>query len=166
MLREAVEQAAVRTEVREAIARVYADLQTEIDRRRPKCEMSGRCCRFDEYGHRLYVTTMELAAFLPPPARGEGTSGCPFQLDGVCTVHAIRPFGCRVFFCDETATDWQHEQYERFHSQIKRLHEQFDVPYVYIEWRAALRELGLSTLPATGKPADDRGPLSLPQLRL
>ena len=93
-------------------------------------------------------------------------AGCPFQLDGLCSVHTIRPFGCRVFFCDETATDWQHEQYERFHSQIKRLHEQFDVPYVYIEWRAALRELGLSTLPATGKPADDRGPLSLPQLRL
>ena len=204
MLREAVEQAAGRVEVRDGIARIYADLQSEIDRRRPKCGMSGRCCRFDEFGHRLYVTTMELATFLPLPGtpgrrasdvdylingststdsanerllalmRTEplspalspgyrGEEACVFQLDGLCSVHAIRPFGCRIFFCDETATEWQHEQYERFHSQIKRLHEELAVPYFYVEWRAALREMGIG--PATSEKPKPGG-LSLPQLRL
>jgi Fe-S-cluster containining protein len=201
MLLAAVEAAAGRPEVRDAVARVYAELQVEIDARKPKCSMSGRCCRFEEFGHRLYVTTIELAAFAhrfssspSPGTPGEGwgegsrrergsderastppnphpaspgvpgeerkqTGGCPFQIEGLCSVHTVRPFGCRVFFCDETSADWQHTQYERFHAQIKRLHEELEVPYRYLEWRAALKELNLAIDP---KP----NPLSLPQLRL
>ena len=160
MLRAAVEAAANRPDVREAVARVYAELQVEIDARKPRCSMSGRCCRFDEFGHRLYVTTIELAAFLPHVQPAPAVAGgCPFQIDGLCSVHTVRPFGCRVFFCDETSEAWQHAQYERFHAQIKRMHEELAVPYRYLEWREALAEFGL----ATGSKAN---PLSLPQLRL
>jgi Fe-S-cluster containining protein len=91
----------------------------------------------------LFVTTMELAAFSaargfadPPTPIG---AGCPFQHDKLCTVHTIRPFGCRIFFCDETSTDWQRQQYESFHAELKRLHERLGVPYFYVEWRQALR---------------------------
>ena len=49
-----------------------------------------------------------------------------------------------MFFCDATSTDWQNETYERFHARLKRLHEELGVPYRYVEWRQALRELGLS----------------------
>jgi Fe-S-cluster containining protein len=213
MLRDAVLHASTRPEIPAAVARVYADLQREIDARKPVCNASGRCCRFDEFGHRLYVTTIELAAFvaallplpgtpgrgqgrgasdvpsktavdlesdpyrrphpdstrtlplslaLSPEYRGEGTNGCPFQLAGLCSVHAIRPFGCRVFFCDSTSDDWQHEQYERFHAELKRLHEQFEVPYRYLEWRDALRQLDLMPHPSP----EARKSLSLPQLPL
>jgi Fe-S-cluster containining protein len=68
-------------------------------------------------------------------------AGCPFQSDKLCTVHAIRPFGCRIFFCDATTTDWQNQMYEQFHARLKRLHEELNVPYFYIEWREALRIL-------------------------
>ena len=152
-LAEHVHAAASRPDVREAIARVYADLQREIDARRPICSASGKCCRFEDYGHRLYVTTLELAAFLAGvpdesrPALWDG-AGCPFQVARLCSVHAIRPFGCRMFFCDATATQWQNERYERFHAELKRLHESLGVPYFYVEWRAALAALGLS--PAVG----------------
>ena len=163
-LRQMVEQAARRDDVVEAVGRVYAQLQAEIDARKPLCSASGRCCRFEEFGHRLYVTTLELAAFfrqvLPSSEPWDGT-GCPFQTGGLCSVHLIRPFGCRVFFCDSTSEDWQHAQYERFHADLKRLHEQFDVPYRYVEWRQALRELDLA-----GKEVASVNPLSLPQLPL
>lgn len=151
-LRKAVEEAAGRADVSEAVGRVYRELQAEIDRRRPTCVVSGRCCRFEEYGHRLYVTTLELAAFMRglselPESRTAQISAdpgrCPFQIKKLCGVHAIRPFGCRVFFCDESATDWQHEQYERFHSRLRSLHEELGVPYFYVEWRAALKALDL-----------------------
>jgi Fe-S-cluster containining protein len=148
-LAQHVHEAASRQDVRDAVARVHADLQTEIDARRPICSASGRCCRFEEYGHRLYVTTLELAAFvagLPHEARPvswDGT-GCPFQVARLCSVHPIRPFGCRMFFCDATATQWQNERYEQFHAELKRLHEALGVPYFYVEWRAALAALGLS----------------------
>jgi len=152
-LRNAVREAAGRAEVVEAVRHVYSELQAEIDRRRPVCVVSGKCCRFEEYGHRLYVTTLELAAFVKGLAdvskdggsesRSTDPGGCPFQIKKLCGVHAIRPFGCRVFFCDASATDWQHEQYEKFHARLRALHEELGVPYFYMEWRAALEELGL-----------------------
>ena len=184
-LRDSVMQAATRPEIREAVARVYADLQREIDARRPICSASGRCCRFDEFGHRLYVTTIELAAFisnLPEQPAQANPGGCPFQVEGLCSVHTIRPFGCRVFFCDSTSDDWQHQQYERFHADLKRLHEELEVPYQYVEWRDGLRQLDLAQVlplavsrtedvsiretPSENRSASGPKHLSLPQLPL
>jgi len=51
-----VEEVARRPEVLEAVSRLYDDVQREINARKPVCVMSGRCCRFEEYGHRLFVT--------------------------------------------------------------------------------------------------------------
>jgi Fe-S-cluster containining protein len=131
-----------------AVAQVYADVASAVDARRPRCDISGRCCRFEEHGHRLYVTTIELAAFVaqftgPANPNWDGT-GCPFQRAKLCGVHTIRPFGCRIYFCDHTSTEWQNDAYERFHARIQRLHEELGVPYLYVEWRAALRTLGLA----------------------
>jgi Fe-S-cluster containining protein len=172
MLREAVLSAAKRPEVREAVLRVYAQLQTEIDARKPICNASGRCCRFEEFGHRLYVTTAELATFahaIGQASAAENPGGCPFQVNGLCGVHAIRPFGCRIFFCDSTSDAWQNQQYERFHADLKRVHEELGVPYRYVEWREALRETGLGAEPlSTIHVADDEKTvrrLSLPQIR-
>ncbi len=49
-----------------------------------------------------------------------------------------------MFFCDATSTEWQNAAYERFHSELKRLHEELAVPYFYLEWRQALKFLGLA----------------------
>jgi Fe-S-cluster containining protein len=159
-LSRAVREAAGRAEVVRAVGEVYEELGRRIEERRPVCRASGRCCRFEEFGHRLYVTTIELAAFVNQlegvqvggegKARGlpvlrEVAGGCVYQVGGLCSVHGIRPFGCRVFFCDETAEEWQREQYELVHGRIKKMHEEMGVPYFYVEWRRALSELGLST---------------------
>src|SRR5271167_788605 len=108
-LRTAIEQAAARPEVAEAVEGVYKAVQEAVDQRRPICIASGRCCRFEEFGHRLYVTTLELAAFVRAANQSVGAeriaatfkswdgSGCPFQIGKLCGVHAIRPFGCRIF---------------------------------------------------------------------
>lgn len=154
---QAVLDAARRPEVRDAVLHIYADLQAEIDRRRPICALTGCCCRFEEFGHRLYLTTLELAAFLhdfPPldrmPHRLQKSiadwtgDGCPFQVRKFCGLHNIRPFGCRIFFCDATSTEWQHEQYERLHAELQHLHDALDVPYFYVEWRQALAVLNLA----------------------
>ena len=150
----------MRPEVRAAVLSLYSDVQREIDQRRPLCVSSGKCCRFEEYGHRLFVTTIEIGTFLHQlgseltaiEAKAPKSSlpvfspepGCPFQVDKLCSVHAIRPFGCRMFFCDATSTDWQNEQYEQFHARLKRLHETLSVPYFYVEWGKALSECRIS----------------------
>lgn len=162
-LRQAVHAAAARDDVREAVRALYARLQDQIDRRRPLCRQSGRCCRFDEFGHRLYITTLELAAFLadltpPEPPRPSSlpilspSPACPFQQAGLCSVHPIRPFGCRIFFCDPSAEQWQQEQYALFHSQLRALHEDLGVPYFCVEWRQALRECLPAQDPPPGRP--------------
>jgi Fe-S-cluster containining protein len=147
----AVDAASQRPEVLAAVAEVYAALEAETTRRRPKCFLSGKCCNFEEYGHRLYVTTIELAAFVhehraaAAPVVSWNGKGCPFQVGRLCGVHAHRPMGCRLFFCDETSTDWQREQYERFHADLKRSHDSLGVPYAYLDWQIAVRALGLAS---------------------
>ena len=170
-LKSAVQQASKRADVLAAVQAVYEDIRSAIEARQPVCQMSGRCCKFEEYGHRLYVSTLELAAFvagnrskedggrLKDDKNGESTSGssslrlqllsvasdsagtCPFQVGKLCGVHTIRPFGCRMFFCDTSATEWQQETYERFHARMKALHDELQVPYFYVEWRAALQDV-------------------------
>jgi Fe-S-cluster containining protein len=147
--RGAVRRASKRPDVQRAVYNVYRALQDAIDLRRPLCVTSGRCCRFSEFGHNLFVTTMELATFVReiessqagPFRAGSFESSCPFQQGTLCSVHGIRPFGCRVFFCDAPSTDWQREQYSRFHTELKRLHQQLEVPYFYVEWLEALHHL-------------------------
>lgn len=147
LLRDAVGRPVDRVAVLGALDSVYGAFQALVDLRKPRCEQSGRCCRFEAFGHLLFVTPVELIGFrerlATPVGVWDGTAmpSCPFQQDGLCSVHRARPFGCRVYFCDPTATDWQREQYEAFHDQIKNLHARFDVPYLYVEWREALKAL-------------------------
>ena len=44
-----------------AIRALYRRLDAEVARRGPTCWASGKCCRFDEYGHRLFATGLEIA---------------------------------------------------------------------------------------------------------
>jgi len=129
----------------EGVHAIYSDLAGEIALQKPLCVMSGRCCHFETYGHRLYVTTLELATFasanISPIPNGFTGPGCPFQKNRLCTVHEARPFGCRIYFCDTTADAWQKSAYEQFHARLKRLHDTLDIPYFYVEWREGLKSL-------------------------
>ena len=150
-LRSAVMTAAERDDVAAAVATVYADVSAAVAARRPACAASGKCCHFDAYGHDLFVTPLELAAFVrqlrATPTANPG--GCPFQVGGLCGVHAIRPFGCRLFYCDPTAQQWQQDLYEQLHAELRRLHERLGVDYLYVEWRRALAALDLAGQPTT-----------------
>lgn len=159
-----------RSSVDAAMRDIYGRIDREVVSRGPVCWASGRCCKFDEFGHRLYVTGLEAAwaahhhinsdkheaqASVPripalrvlratlesdiafDPARPRG--GCAFQIDGLCTLRALRPMGCRLFFCDRAAEAWQHDLYERFLAELRALHDREGVAYRYMDWRVALR---------------------------
>jgi hypothetical protein len=38
---------------------LYAELDREVAGIGPVCKLSGRCCRFEEYGHTLFISTAE-----------------------------------------------------------------------------------------------------------
>ncbi len=151
-LARAIEQAIAQPQLLAEVDRLYEQIRVETAARKPLCVMSGRCCHFESYGHRMYVSTVELAAFVAGVrglagsqnlAAWDGT-GCPFQVGKTCGVHSIRPMGCRVFFCDPTSTDWQTDLYEKIHNQLRKLHESWEIPYFYVEWRQALAAVGLA----------------------
>lgn len=128
----------------EAVYRLAAD---QIEARGPACWASGRCCNFDAAGHRLYVTGLEAAYTVTRLEQGlahgdidraRETGGCPFQIANLCGAHAIKPLGCRTYFCDRASQDWQHELTERGVELVRRIHDEHDLEYRYGEWRSML----------------------------
>ncbi len=63
-LNELILQHAQNDALADDVARVYADLDRTIASHKPTCWNYGNCCRFAEFGHKLYVTTAELAYFV------------------------------------------------------------------------------------------------------
>jgi Fe-S-cluster containining protein len=130
-----------------ALEAVYEMIGDQIKARGPACWASGRCCNFEKTGHRLYVTGLEaaytvtrletpLAAEAIAAARARGD--CPFLAANLCSVHTIKPLGCRVYFCDRSAQEWQQELSERALTQVRQLHDRYEIPYRYGEWRDML----------------------------
>lgn len=122
----------------------YARVDDEIRSRAPVCTNRGLCCKFNQYGHRLYVSAVELAYFLDAQAAAgirpvTEADGCPYQIDGRCTARGHRPLGCRIFFCDPASQDWQGPAYEQALAELKRIGEEFGIQYEYREWLTALR---------------------------
>ena len=147
-------------DVSAALEGVYAESAAAIAARGPSCWASGRCCNFEQHGHRLYVTGLEAAwcvtklpeiaatrreNFAEPTLRlpvlqaAAERGGCPFQVNNLCGVHGIKPLGCRVYFCDRSAQEWQMELSERLIGRVRAIHDEFGVEYRYGEWREMLR---------------------------
>ena len=126
------------------MAQFYKRVDDEIASRSPLCRNRGLCCKFAEYGHRLYVTEPERTYFAHGLAGqwrpvSPDQADCPYHIEGVCTARSHRPLGCRVFFCDEAAQDWQGPVYEQFLAELKQIGQSHDMPYAYREWLSALQ---------------------------
>jgi hypothetical protein len=144
-------RAARRPEVREAVERLYADAEAEIAAHAPTCWNKGECCQFGQYGHRLYVTALEVACYLaqgglteagPQPALDARADACPHAREGRCQARDRRPLGCRIFYCDPAAQHWQGPLTERCLQRLRSLHDELGVPYFYADWMSVLAALG------------------------
>ncbi len=129
---------------REALQGVYAELDAEVAILAPVCELSGRCCRFEEYGHTLFVSSPEFALLLadaPSPFRplDEGAT-CPWQDNrGRCSARDARPMGCRVYFCDPNYQPMAPKIAEAGIAKLKRLVDKLGLPWDYAPLHHHLR---------------------------
>ena len=115
----------------EALRRIYASADEEA-RAHPalKCDLSGRCCRFREYGHDLYVTKLEYDEMVRRGgAGGSEEAVCPWLQGTLCGNREGRALACRTYFCSDE--DAAATLTERWHKAIRRLHERHGIPYVY-----------------------------------
>lgn len=127
------------------VAELYHQLDEALAAAGGICRHSGKCCNFDSYGHRLYVTTLEMLYFLKglqhqtqssalPTLANPVHGTCPYQIENLCTAHAYRPIGCRIFYCQGLPDDQQNQLTEQSLRQLRSLHQSHDAPYHYTDW--------------------------------
>ena len=123
----------------DSVDHVYEDLDKHLAAADPACTHCGQCCRFADYGHRLYVTTLEilyLSHHKQPPvneAHSLAQGRCPFQIDDNCSLRQFRPTSCRIFFCRTLDRRFQSELTEQVLARLRRLHDKFHAPYLYAD---------------------------------
>ena len=120
--------------LRAGLLALYEDLAAEIARAAPVCELSGRCCRFKEYGHTLFISRPEADLLLEqalPENAVIDEAGCPFQVEGLCTARDRRPLGCRVYYCDSNYAGVGEALSERYIARLKTLHEETETAWEY-----------------------------------
>ena len=126
------------------VAEVYDWLDEQIrltDGLVGRCDGCGRCCDFEAFDHRLFVTPPELM-YLAAKLGGENLqpmpdSRCPYHLICACTVYKYRFAGCRIFSCKADA-DFQSRLSESALKKFKSICIEFEIPYRYTDLASAL----------------------------
>jgi hypothetical protein len=135
---------------RDELRQLYVDLADEQARIGPACAVSGRCCRFHEYEHTLFLSATEaeiLVREAPPPARPlDDGATCPWQdRANRCTAREARPLGCRLYYCDPAYQEHLPAIGESFTGRLKRLIDRYGLEWGYAPLHrhlAAAREEG------------------------
>jgi hypothetical protein len=145
--------------LRRAVLQLYADVDREVAAAGPVCVASGRCCRFKEFGHVLFVSNLEAEVLLhsAPAYDPEVVSSdfCPFQQGNLCTAREPRPLGCRVYYCDPSYQQTAGELTEKYLRRLKDLADAHGVDWCYAPLHSFLRNPELAT---TGPQGRAEGP--------
>jgi hypothetical protein len=121
-------------ELRRRVQALYEAVDREVAAAGPVCVASGRCCRFKEYGHVLFVSNLEadvLLAGAPPFERPVTPDYCPFQRGNLCTAREPRPLGCRVYYCDPSYQGTANRITETYLHRLKEIADAHGVPWRY-----------------------------------
>jgi Fe-S-cluster containining protein len=123
-------------EQRRVVLELYREVDRAVAEAGPVCLASGRCCRFKEWGHVLFLSNLEADVLL------DGAPGydpdavtpdfCPFQKENLCTAREHRPLGCRIYYCDPTYQVRAAEITEEYLKKLKELAGRLG-----LEWRYA-----------------------------
>jgi Fe-S-cluster containining protein len=137
---DAAPQSSMTSRLRE----LYEELAAEIAQAAPVCDLSGRCCRFREFGHTLFLSRAEaevLVADAPEPRRPlDDGETCPWQDErGQCSAREARPLGCRIYYCDPAYRERGEELSEKFIGRLKRTCDEHGWEWGYAPLHTHLR---------------------------
>ena len=126
------------------VAEVYKWLDLQISNNSNltgACYACGKCCDFESFDHKLFVTPPELI-YLTVNLHSENlkpmkTGQCPYNTGGRCCIYQHRFSGCRIFFC-KGDTDFQGKLSGRALKKFKSLCQEFQIPYCYTDLSTAL----------------------------
>lgn len=125
------------------VLNLYREVDAAVAAAGPICVASGRCCRFKEYGHTLFLSDLEaevLLAGAPPYQQPVSADFCPFQEGTLCTAREPRPLACRIYFCDPSYQDTSHRISEEFIRRLKVLADERNLAWRYAPLHTFLNE--------------------------
>ncbi|HET6204322.1 MAG TPA: hypothetical protein VFI25_16135 [Planctomycetota bacterium] len=132
-----------REEAFAALRALYERLGEAIARLGPVCRTRGLCCRFEEAGHELFATDLEVdyaAALHPEAPPPEAPGRCPHHRAGLCTAREGRPLGCRVYFCDPAYAPQMPDLHESAYAEIRAIAARAGYAHRYRRFPEALAE--------------------------
>ena len=125
------------------VLEIYRQVDAEVAAFGPRCDASGRCCRFKEWGHTLFLSQFEAEVLLdsaPGYEKPVSSDFCPFQKGNLCTAREPRPLGCRVYFCDPTYQEEGARITEKYLHELKNLANELDADWRYAPLHKFLNE--------------------------
>ena len=131
-------------ELRRQVLDLYKEVDVEVAAAGPVCVASGRCCRFKEYGHVLFVSNLEadvLMANAPAFSQPVSEDFCPFQKGNLCTAREPRPLACRVYYCDPSYQETGNRISEKYLHRLKELAASQGVEWQYAPLHRFLNDL-------------------------
>ena len=136
-----------RSQLVERIAEIYRRLDLQIRDNGSLsgvCRACGKCCDFDDFDHRLFVTTPELIYLVSKLGdeniKPMNAGRCPYNINGKCSIYEYRFAGCRIFCCKGDA-GFQSGLSESVVNEFKSACVEFKIAYRYLDLAAALNEL-------------------------
>lgn len=130
-------------EVRQEVQQVYTAVDAAVAAAGPVCIASGRCCRFAEYGHTLFLSNLEAEILLeaaPPYEPPVTAEYCPFQKGNLCTAREPRPLGCRIYYCDPAYQETSNQITEEALRRLKDIADRHQLPWRYAPLHRFLNE--------------------------
>src|SRR6266852_4020477 len=144
-------------ELHRRVLELYREVDQAVQAAGPVCVASGRCCRFKEYGHTLFLCNLEaevLLAHAPPYEQPVTADFCPFQKDNLCTAREPRPLGCRIYFCDPNYQETAQRISEDSIRRLKELANEFEVDWQYAPLHTFLNAAKLEPcMPVAASPS-------------
>src|SRR5690242_19032928 len=129
--------------LRRQVLELYQEVDAAVAAAGPVCVASGKCCRFKEYGHTLFLSQIEadvLLAAAPEYDPAAVTSDfCPFQKGNLCTAREPRPLGCRVYYCDPNYQGVGEAISEKYLTRLKQLADEHGTGWFYAPLHVFLR---------------------------
>ena len=128
---------------REAMARLYEEVDASLAPVAAACRACGKCCSFKPEGIVLFASAVELAYLVAemdgiprsqtrpggPPLPGHSTRRiggpwrCPYQRGNRCAARGARLLGCRTYFCQAEARAGGERLYAGALREIQRIAE-------------------------------------------
>jgi hypothetical protein len=127
-------------EIAEGVAEIYRFIDLHARQAGTRCQQCGKCCNFEAFGHRIFVTSPEMVYFthnIKEPLKPAENGQCPYNINGRCSVHEHRFAACRVFYC-KGDMDLQSELAESAIMDLKSICKKFGITYRYTDLPTAL----------------------------